>query len=50
MGEITEDIQKAYEYIKKLANDKFFGKVEINMEGGKIVNIKQSKTIKIHEL
>jgi hypothetical protein len=36
----------AIELIKKLINDKFYGKVELSFEAGKIVLVKKTETLK----
>lgn len=35
------------DYIQKLIDEKFYGKVEISIEAGKIVHIREIKNIKI---
>ena len=40
-------MQKLFDLIKALAEKKFYGKIEIAMEAGKIVLIRKTETIKI---
>jgi len=40
-------MHKIYEYIQQLIDTKFYGKVELNFEAGKIVNLKETKSIKL---
>jgi len=40
------ELQKLFEHIKELEQNKFYGSIEIKMEAGKIVIVKETKSIK----
>jgi len=40
-------LQKLVDMIKELMEDKFYGKVELSFEAGKVVNIKKTESIKL---
>ncbi len=40
-------MEKLIELVKKLITDKFFGKLEISFEAGKVVLLRKIQTIKI---
>jgi hypothetical protein len=42
-------MDKLFEMLKKLISDKFYGIIEIHFEAGKIVYLKQVKTIKLKD-
>ena len=43
----TEAINKAHELVKSLAERRFFGRITINLNDGKIVNCEVSESIKL---
>ena len=40
-------LQKLVDMLKELMEDKFYGKVELSFEAGKVVNIKKTESIKL---
>ena len=45
-----EQYVKLMRYIHSIMNDRFFGKVKISFQNGKIIDIKEVQTFKINEL
>lgn len=40
------ELQKLFEHIRELADSKFYGGIEIKMENGKVVVVRETKSIK----